>query len=72
MNEKLKEIALWLIAAFGLGVLMTLAVDAFFHDLDREAAIGECMYEHTACEYIRCESVVDDVPMTEEDLRVCP
>jgi hypothetical protein len=72
MNDKMKELALTLLAAFGAGVLVTMAVDAWIHDMEREEAIMACMYEQSDCEYVRCQSVVDDEPMSEEAANACP
>jgi hypothetical protein len=72
MFAKLKDMGWLAVALVAFGGLCTLGVDAFFRELEREDKIKECMYERSACEYARCASIVDDVPMTEEASNACP
>jgi hypothetical protein len=36
------------------------------------SAIAKCMHDETRCEFARCVSVVDDIPMTQELSDACP
>ena len=38
----------------------------------RTRDIAACMYDLTPCEYARCVSVVEDIPMTQELSDACP
>lgn len=71
MREKMKDAAWLVAAAFMLGSMMTMAIDAWLAEMEREAAISECMQSQSDCEYLRCASMVDGEPMSEEHARVC-
>jgi hypothetical protein len=72
MRQKLEDLGWYALGCVLFGAVLMMMVDACFHDLDREDKIKECMYEQSACEYARCSSMVDDVPMTEEEANACP
>lgn len=72
MMNKIKDMGWFAVGLFGFVALCHLGVEAFFADLEREDVIRECMYEHSACEYARCTSVVDDEPMDEGVSNACP
>lgn len=71
MKEKAKD-AVWLIiGAFMVGSMMTMVIDAWLTEMEREAAISDCMVVQSDCEYLRCASMVDGEPMSEEHANVC-